>query len=149
MRFLVRPILVALLTCLATTAAFAQSGAAAGRVLDKHTRTALPGAAVTVEGTALTAVTDRDGRFHLAGVAPGQTTLIVSYIGRADMRVEVLITAGATADKVVEMDGRGEDASRYEESVVVSAPLLADAQARALNVQKNAPNIANVVSADQ
>jgi hypothetical protein len=36
----------------------------------------------------------------------------------------------------------------YKEAVTVTAGLIEDAQARALNQQKTAPNITNVVSAD-
>lgn len=148
MKFSPPQILMTFLLLMMAAAASAQTGAVSGRVLDKNTRASLPGAAIIVEGTSLTAVSDRDGHFRVSGVPNGNATLIVSYIGRADTRVSVTAT-DATTELTIEVDGRGEDASRYNEAVVVSAPLLADAQARALNQQKNAPNIANIVSADQ
>jgi TonB-dependent receptor len=142
-----RFLIIILLLGLAAVAS-AQTGSIAGRVVDQSTRAALPGAAIIVDGTSLSTVTDRDGHFRLSGVAAGPVTLVVSYIGRADTRLSVTANT-STTEVVVEVDGRGEDSSRYQESVVVSAPLLADAQARALNQQKNASNIANIVSADQ
>ena len=54
------------------------------------------------------------------------------------------MTAGATRRLDVNMG-----ANKFEESVTVQAELILDAQARALNQQKTASNITNVVSADQ
>jgi hypothetical protein len=127
--------LFTLLLLVFAAAASAQTGAVSGRVIDQATRGALPGAAIVVDGSSLSAVSDRDGRFRIAGIPPGPVTLIVTYIGRADTRMSLTAMAGTT-EVVVEIDERGEDANRYNESVVVSAPMLADAQARALNVRR-------------
>ncbi len=47
------------------------SGVVQGRVIDKQSGKALPGAQVLVEGTTLDASTDKDGNFKIANVPPG------------------------------------------------------------------------------
>jgi TonB-dependent receptor len=142
-----------LLAAFAITAAFApalraQSPAAGGivdgRVTDGATGEALPGARLTIPGSAIETSTDRQGLFRLAGVPAGQQTILVSYLGRPDETVEVDVLAGSTRRLDVNMG-----TNRFEESVTVQADLIRDAQARALNQQKTAANITNVVSADQ
>src|SRR4030095_4685265 len=70
--------------------------------------------------------------------------ILVSYLGRRDETVDVDVIAGSTRRLDVNMG-----TNRFEESVTVPAELIRDAQARALNQQKTAANITNVVSADQ
>jgi TonB-dependent receptor len=126
--------------------AFAQeaTGVVSGRVIDGATGNPLPGAGVGVEGSKLATSTDRDGNFRLASVPGGARTLVVTYLGRASARATVEVVAGKAISSDVTMGG---DVA-YQETVTVSA-LIRDAQARALNQQKTAPNIMNIVSADQ
>jgi TonB-dependent receptor len=119
-------------------------GVIEGRVVDGGTGDPLPGAKVIVTGAPTETSTDRDGVFRLASVPPGERSIVVSYLGRKDEIVEVTLAAGATRRVDIKMTLAG-----YEETVNVTAALISDAQARALNQQKTAPNITNVVSADQ
>ena len=57
------------------------SGAIVGIVIDDGTSAYLEGAEVTVVGTALTATTDRTGRFELRAVPLGSAQLSVAYPG--------------------------------------------------------------------
>src|SRR5262245_20397069 len=127
------------------TSSQAQStlGVVEGRVVDSASGTALPGARVAVQGSTAETASDREGRFQLA-LPSGPQTLIVSYLGRPDQTVDTSITAGATQRVDVLMG-----LAAYREAVTVTATLIADAQGRALNQQKTAPNITNVISADQ
>jgi TonB-dependent receptor len=120
------------------------SGTIEGRVLDKRTGNPLPGASVHVDGTSASVSTDRSGEYRLAGVPAGSRTLVVSYLGRGEGRITVDVPAGAAVKADVELEPLA-----YKESVTVSAEFIRDAQARALNQQKTAPNITNIVSADQ
>ena len=120
------------------------SGVVEGRVTDGATGEALPGARLAIPGTAIETSTDRQGMFRLTGVPAGQQTILVSYLGRRDETVDVDVTAGSARRLDVNLG-----ANKFEESVTVQAELIRDAQARALNQQKTAPNITNVVSADQ
>src|SRR5262245_17483138 len=136
----------------AASPVFAQQPAAAptgagvveGRVTDAGTGDPLPGAQVIVTGSASEASTDRDGHYRLAAVPSGDRTVVVVYLGRQDATVDAKVVAGATQTVNVEMKMVG-----FEETVDVAAPLILDAQERALNQQRTAPNITNIVSADQ
>src|SRR5262245_65559797 len=110
MKFSIRGLLAGISILLLPAVTFAQTGAVAGRVLDQATRTALPGAAIVVEGTSLSAVSDRDGRFHIAGVAAGRATVVVSYIGGADTGLW-LQASPARKEGTVEVRGRGAEGS--------------------------------------
>lgn len=59
-----------------------------GTVLDQETGEPLIGATVQVAGTAIGTVVDMEGRFALE-VPPGQSTLLVSYVGYANQQVQV------------------------------------------------------------
>ncbi len=120
------------------------SGNIEGRVVDAATGDPLPGAKVVVLGTASEASTDRDGIFRLAGVSVGSQTLVITYLGRRDETPAVDVAAGITRRLDVQMS-----AAAFEETVTVQGQLIADANARALNQQRTAANITNVISADQ
>jgi len=122
-------------------------GIVQGRITDgltEDTQT-LAGAIVRIEGTTLQAVTDRDGRFRLTGVPAGRRVLVISYLGRKDKAIEIAVEAGNTLTQAIVFD----EPYTYNENVTVGSDLIVGAQARALNQQKNALNIGNVVSADQ
>jgi len=122
----------------------ASSGIVEGRVTDAATGDPLPGARLTIPGSAIDTSTDRQGLFRLSGVPAGQHTILITYLGRRDETVDVDVTAASPRHLDVNMG-----ANTFEESVTVRAELILDAQARALNQQKTAANITNVVSADQ
>ncbi|MDP3911934.1 MAG: SusC/RagA family TonB-linked outer membrane protein [Gemmatimonadales bacterium] len=86
----------ALLAGLASTA-WAQQATISGRVIDQNTQP-VAGAQVSVRGTTLGAVTDRDGRYRIEGVAPGRVTVSVRAIGFAGASQIVTASAGATLD---------------------------------------------------
>ena len=120
---------------------------ASSRVASSTLRRAapLPGATVVVSGTASQTSSDRDGVFRLAAVPAGNQSVVVTYLGRKDEVLDVKVTAGAPAHLDVKMAS-----VKFEESVTVQGDtLILESQERALNVQKTAPNISNVVSADQ
>ena len=146
--FTYRVLATMLLSSLLAAAAAAQqtgSGTLSGRVVDAGLGGPLPGAVVLVEGIVLQAVTDGEGRFQLAGVPAGDRTAAVSFLGRQTVRTPVTVAAGRTVTLEIEL----RDAFVLEEAVTVTAAPIADGEARALNQQKAAPNITNVVSADQ
>src|SRR5262249_42860495 len=120
------------------------SGAVDGRVIDAVTGEPLPGAKILVDESAAETSTGRDGVFRLTGLPAGPHTLTVSYLGRRDERLDVTVAAGAPEMVSITLNMVG-----FEESVAVSAELIRDAQARALNQQKTARNVTNIVSADQ
>ncbi len=121
------------------------AGVVSGRVVDGSRGEPLPGALVRIEGTALSAPTDRQGAFRLTGVPAGPQTVVVSFIGRVEGRQ--LVTVSAATAATIEI--RLEPDYTYSESVTVTGESIQEGQARALNQQRTALNITNVVAADQ
>ncbi|HVN32858.1 MAG TPA: TonB-dependent receptor [Thermoanaerobaculaceae bacterium] len=118
------------------------TGVITGRVLFEDTGEPLSGVEVRLVGTTISTTTDRTGRYRLTGVAAGEQTVVVTAQGFTTKTGKVTVAGGST----VTYDTRL--AVFFAEAVEVTAPLL-KGEARALTVQKNAPNIINVVSADQ
>ena len=135
----------AALLALPLAAAAQATGNIEGQITDAQTSDPLAGATIRVDGTPLVSTTGRDGRYHLTGVPAGRQVLVVAYLGRKDKTVEVTIAAGGSLSRPILFDAP----YTYNESVTVGAGLIVGAQSRALNQQKNALNIGNVVSADQ
>jgi TonB-dependent receptor len=122
---------------------WAQEGATVvGRVLDAVNDEPLPGAKVTLAGTPFSAATERDGYYRIAGVPPGMYSAVVSYLGYGEGKHDVTLVAGETATQHFSLSITFTEEVEVRESAI-------DAQARALNQQRTAPNITNVVSADQ
>jgi TonB-dependent receptor len=98
---------------------------------------------VRLVGTPFTAVTGTRGFYRIADVPPGEYEVEASYLGFDTTTTPVTVVAGeiATADLALPLSG-------FEDQVTVVAPIL-EGQAKALNQQKNAANIKNVVSGDQ
>lgn len=120
------------------------TGTIVGRVTDP-TGAVLPGASISVEGTAVSTATDVTGSFRLPRVPAGSRTLVVSYLGFDTGTVEVGVPAGGTVRADVELSL----APVEGEAITVTAEPLLEGQARALNQQKTAVNIKNVVSFHQ
>ncbi len=119
-------------------------GAIAGRVTETGSGQAMPGANVIIQGTSWGTATDLDGTFLLARLAPGTYTLVVSYIGYEAQTRTVTVTSRATTTADFEIQLAP---VRGDEILVLGS--RAQGQAKALNQQKNAVNITNVVAADQ
>ncbi|HEU0055228.1 MAG TPA: TonB-dependent receptor plug domain-containing protein, partial [Longimicrobium sp.] len=121
-----------------------QTGRVEGQATEAETGHPLAGAAVAVEGTPLRAVTDAAGRFTLAPVPAGSHTVVVTYLGRETLRREVAVQPSAAASLTFAVPVRA-----VSLDAVTALGMRARSQARALNQQMNAPNIVNVVAADQ
>lgn len=135
----------ALLFMFSTPPLLAQgAGAVTGRVTDAASGTPLIGADVLIEGTAYSTATDRTGSFRLAGVPAGSHTIVVFYLGHQEERAAVTVTAGQSVTVEVKLAPAG-----YTETIQVRSETIAEGQASALNQQRTALNITNVVSADQ
>lgn len=103
---------------LAPTLALAQDGAIAGRVLDVA-GDALPGVTIEAGGSALAdpriVVTDHQGRYRVAGLPPGEYTVIFSLPGfRSVVRDGIDVGAGVAATVDAELDVGLDDADSIE-----------------------------------
>jgi TonB-dependent receptor len=120
------------------------AGSIAGTVLDAVSGAPLAGVDVMLDGTSLITATDRSGAFRLSAVPAGQYALLATYLGHKLERAEVSVAPGQTLVVEVKLAPAG-----FSESVSVTAETIAEGQAAALNLQRTAPNIVNVVASDQ
>jgi len=136
-----RRLLFAVFVCpLLATSLFAQAtGVVAGRVFDEATGRSLQGAIVTVPGSSSRDVTDSDGRFALV-VPSGSATVQVEYVGLDTLQQTVAVAAGSTTALSA---GLKSSVLQLEAFEVQEA---ARGQALAINQQKTAAGIINIVS---
>lgn len=120
-------------------AAFAQ-GTISGRVYDEASGRSLQGAVVTVRGTNTSDYTDQDGRFSLPAVRAGAVTLDIEYVGLDPLSQQVTVSSGGTTTV---------DAGLKSSVLQLAAFEVREAargQALAINQQKTAAGIVNIVS---
>lgn len=133
-----------------TTAGPDKTGILQGRVLNERNAQYLEGARISIEGTALSTVTEADGSYRLSQVPAGAVKVQTFYTG---LPREVR-TAEVGAGRVTELNiSLGAETAR--DGVVqlgrfqVSTSREMDASALAINEQRFAPNIKQVVSTEQ
>ncbi|AXY74239.1 TonB-dependent receptor [Paraflavitalea soli] len=117
------------------------SGYVKGQITDGDGN-ALPGASVSVKGTTNSVASDLTGNFTLVNVAEGKQTILVNYMGYAPVEKEVTVKAGITSSLSFKLT----TLSKSLTSVTVVGSK--EGQAKALNQQRNADNIKQVISAD-
>lgn len=127
------------------------TGSIEGRVKNAATGAYLNNARVVVAGTTLLAFTDESGTFRLSGVPSGARALEVFYTGLDVRQVSVDVPAG----QAVTVDVTLTSAARYGASDVialdpykVASARETDIEAIAINEQRFAPNIKNVISTE-
>ena len=118
-----------------------QKGRIAGSVADQS-GAFLNGAQISIESQALTAVTDEQGLFVINALAPGSYTVAISYVGFAPFTKTLEVTAGHTTN----IDAKLQVQSQSQ-SVLVTAPRVS-AEAEAINVERTADNIVQVLPAE-
>ena len=119
---------------------FAQEIVLKGKVYDKGSNEPLPGATILIAGTTNGTISDVNGEFTLR-LGSGETDLIVKYLGYKD----VSISTNASGSTLLEVSM--DELNSQLAEVVISGQL--QGQQKALNQQKNAGNIKNIVAADQ
>ncbi len=125
------------------SAIVAGSATLRGKVTDEITKEALPGAAILIEGSSLGTATDLAGDFLLRSVPEDQEiSLKVTYLGYQEKVVKVRLQPKEV--KILNIGLLQSD--RILNEVVVQAQ--SEGQEKALNQQRTADNIKNVVSAD-
>lgn len=124
------------------TVALDAIGVIKGKVTDSLTNESLPGATVIIPGTTLMTSTDLNGEFLLRAPA-GDVTLEVRYVGFTNYTRTISVPTEGTIDVAIKLSGNSTSLG----TVVITGVL--QGQQRALNQQKSADNIKNVISADQ
>ena len=131
----------------------AQSGSKeiTGRVQNAATGQYLNNARVAVKGTNLTAFTDETGAYHLPAVAGQSVELEVFYTGLDPKTVSVSLSTGQRVEQDISLT----NARRYGaggvvqlDHFVVTSGKVTDGEALAVNEQRFAANLKNVVSTD-
>ena len=130
-------------TCLLlVVSATAQStGVVTGRAFDSTSGAVLRGAEITVAGSPVRATTDANGAFELM-LPAGAHQISVDYIGFEPRASQVTVTAGTTVRKDFLL---GTEIVQLGSVRVVAERT---GQARALNQQRSAQNISNIISSD-
>jgi hypothetical protein len=108
------------------TAGLAQSSGTTtlkGRVTDARTGAPLDRVLVLVEGGAQ-ALTDNEGRFSIAGLAPGTIRVFVSVVGYALVQRSMELRAGTMEIEIPMTEGTG----TYTENVTVTADTFRTAE---------------------
>ena len=135
------------------TASAPTAGSISGRVQNAATGQYLNNARVSVKGTDLVAFTDESGTYRLAHVPLGPLVLEVFFTGMDPQQIPVNLAGAPALERDISLSG----GSRYRndteivklESLVVSSSREMEGAAIAINEQRFAANIVNVVSADE
>ncbi|MBI5769899.1 MAG: TonB-dependent receptor [Verrucomicrobia bacterium] len=133
----------------------AGTGTIEGRVFDGGRGEYLEKALVSVDGTKLETLTDATGQYRLANVPAGAAKVKVFYTGLTIAPSNVTVTAGQTAqlDFTLGAQARGGPPSASDvvklDAFTVSTSKEMDGAALAINEQRFAKNIIQVVAADE
>jgi len=120
--------------------AVAQVGGVAGIIKDS-TGAVLPGARVELQNGS-SAVSDGQWQFTITNIAPGTYTATVNYVGFAPSTTTVTVTAGQTARLNIVLDVASKN------DVVIVTAERAHGEAEAINEEKVADNILNVLPSE-
>ena len=126
-------------------------GGITGRVSNPATGEYLERARITVEGTSLETFTDSDGNYRLANVPAGTARLTTFYTGLPPHTTTVTVGAGQTVQHDVALTATGTSGTgvvKLDEFRVETSREM-DAAALAINEQRFASNIKNVVSTEE
>ncbi len=133
--------LVAITLLLCFYGGFAQSQTISGTVMENVNNLGLPGAEVVIKGTSIGASTDFDGKFNLVYDNPSSATLVITYLGFETREVNVSDYSDPSNITIML-----QESTFGLDEVVISANI--EGQRRALNIQRSADNIKNIISTD-
>ncbi|MBI5692811.1 MAG: TonB-dependent receptor [Verrucomicrobia bacterium] len=140
------------------TAQVTAAGTIVGRVIHAAAGNNLKQVRVVVDGTALETFTDEAGEFRLAGVPAGEVTVRASVAGLGQQSARVRVAAGQTARQDFDLGAREALAPSTagvprDQAIVLDTFTVAErelsAQSAALQEQRIAPNIKNVVAFEE
>ena len=138
----------ALLFCARALAQTTSTGAIEGRVLNPDNGEFVENARVTVEGNTLETLTDSTGAYRLNRVPAGTVRVSAFRTGAPTLTHTVSVTAGAVVSRDFNLPTRGDGAVQLARFNVEASKEMSGA-AIAINTQRFAPNVMNVVAADE
>ncbi len=128
-------------------------GTIEGRVFNPTTGDYVENARISIEGSTLETFTDALGQYRLINVPAGSARVNVFRTGVPLQTVPVAIAAGRTVQQdfnlTAPLTTGGADSTVKLDRFVVATSREMDAAAIAINTQRFAPNIMNVVAADE
>ncbi|MBL9189401.1 MAG: carboxypeptidase regulatory-like domain-containing protein [Opitutaceae bacterium] len=130
------------------------TGTIEGRVFDPRRGEYLENARIKLDGTAQETLTDATGAYRLSGVPAGTAKLVIFYTGLGTRTELVAVAAGQNVQFDITLAAGGAARAPGEAVVqmdkfVASTSREMDGAALAINEQRFARNIVNVVSADE
>ena len=127
------------------------TGVIAGRVLNASNGQYLKNARIAIEGSSLTVLTNDYGEYQIAGVPAGAAKLRVSYPGLPAQQLTVTTAGGQTVRQDVELTAEGRSGGEpvVMDAFTVAARKETDGKTIAINEQRYAVDIKNVVAADE
>ncbi len=139
--------------CVAAALA-ADTAALSGRVQNAATGQSLNNARVSIRSSDAVAFTDETGTYRFAQVPAGAITLEVFYTGMEPQRIPLQLAPGTAVERDIALNAAGADRARAGETIklesfVTSVSREMDGAAIAINEQRFAANIVNVVAADE
>ena len=147
----------ALLVVAAPGAQAAATGTIEGRVFDSGRGEYLENARLVIEGTSLETFTEAGGRYRLTNVPAGPARVRTFFTGLATQSHTVAVAAGQVVQHDITLTSAAPPGQRRAaddqtvklEQFVVSTSKDMDGAALAINEQRFARNIINVVAADE
>ncbi len=130
-------------------------GAVQGTVSNAASGSPLGRAKVAIRGTAQETLTDDDGRFYLRGAPAKDIELEISYLGFVSQTTRVTVPPGGQVARDFQLSREGTEGRGAEGQLIVLekfqvvAEQTMSGQAVAMNEQRHAANIKNVVSFDE
>lgn len=128
-------------------------GTIEGRIFDPRRGEYVENARITIEGTRQEVFSDATGVYRLLNVPAGTVKLSIFYTGRATQTEQVTVTPGATVQRDITLVGAGGAASAGDvvklDAFTVTSSKEMEGAAIAINEQRFARNIMQVVSADE
>ncbi len=125
------------------------TGSIEGRVQDITRGNYLNNARVTVEGTALTSLTNSFGEYRISGVPAGEVRVTAFYSGLAPVSATVVVVPDGNVIQNLDLTSNApEDIITLDAMTVTSSREMSQASI-ATNEQRFAPNMKTVLSADE
>lgn len=131
------------------------TGTIEGRVLNRITGSYLGNVRIAIEGSTREAVTDQNGAYRLAGIPAGEARVRATYLGLGEQTEVVRVAPGQSVELNFELNRPGTRPAAVNGEVIKMADFVVvedqqmNAQVLALNEQRQAPNIKNVVAYDE
>lgn len=126
--------MIALAVLLFSSLAFSQTGKLSGKVTDRETGDALPGANVNLVGTNLGAASDVNGNFVVLSVPVGSYTVRATFIGYRNVNIEdVRVNSQLTTSLKFELPAEAVEVS--EITIIAERPLVNKNATNAVRIQ--------------